>query len=98
MRFYGVKKIVIIMAGDLMEIVQKIRQLIQKNLKGLDDVSFGDDDDIFALGFVNSMFAMKLVNFIEDEFDIVVENDDLDLANFRSVTKIVNFINKKKAA
>ena len=81
-----------------METVQKIRQLIQKNLKGLDDVSFGDDDDIFALGFVNSMFAMKLVNFIEDEFDIVVENDDLDLANFRSVTKIVNFINKKKAA
>ncbi|MHC5763064.1 phosphopantetheine-binding protein, partial [Nostoc sp.] len=30
------------------------------------------DEDIFALGFVNSMFAMQLVLFIEQEFQITI--------------------------
>ncbi len=31
-----------------------------------------DDDDIFSLGYVNSLFAMQLVMFLEKEFHIRV--------------------------
>ena len=51
-----------------------------------------DDDDIFALGFVNSLFAMQLVLFVEQEFGIKVEDEDLDIANFRSIQAIEHFI------
>lgn len=44
-----------------------------------------DDEDIFALGFVNSLFAMQLIMYIEKQFGIQVDNNDLDFSNFRSI-------------
>jgi len=60
--------------------------------------SVADSDDIFALGFVNSLFAMQLVLFVEKDFGIKVENDDLDLKNFNSVDAITGFIERKSLA
>lgn len=54
-----------------------------------------EDEDIFALGFVNSLFAMQLVMFLEKEFGIVIDNKDLDLNNFRTIKAIVAFIDHK---
>ena len=56
-----------------------------------------DDEDIFALGFVNSLLAMQLVSFIEKEFAVTVEDDDLDLDNFRTVNSIDALIERKLA-
>jgi acyl carrier protein len=57
-----------------------------------------DDEDIFSLGFVNSLLAMQLVNFIEKEFGVEIDDDDLDLDNFRTVDNIDSLIARKTAA
>ncbi|HEU5474646.1 MAG TPA: phosphopantetheine-binding protein [Actinophytocola sp.] len=57
--------------------------------------NLNDDDDIFKLGFVSSMFAMQLVSFVEHEFDITVENEDLELDNFRSIGALEKFVTRK---
>lgn len=62
----------------------------------VDDLA--DDDDIFQRGFVSSMFAMQLVAFVEQEFGITVENDDLELSNFRSVAALERFVGGKVTA
>ncbi|MFJ7415698.1 phosphopantetheine-binding protein [Streptomyces sp. NPDC098077] len=54
-----------------------------------------DDDDIFELGFVSSMFAMQLVSFVEHEFGITVENEDLELEYFRSISALDAFVTRK---
>ncbi|CBN59219.1 MULTISPECIES: acyl carrier protein [Kamptonema] len=54
-----------------------------------------DDEDIFALGFVNSMFAMQLVLFIEKEFEVTIENEDLEFANFRSINSMTALLERK---
>lgn len=54
-----------------------------------------DDDDIFSLGFVNSLFAMQLVMFLEKEFSIRVDNKDLDLSNFKSINSICELVQRK---
>lgn len=54
------------------------------------------EEDIFALGFVNSLLAMQLVAFVEKEFGIKVEDDDLDLDNFRSIQAISNLVARKQ--
>ncbi|MBE9224519.1 acyl carrier protein [Phormidium sp. LEGE 05292] len=59
------------------------------------DRELQDDENIFALGFVNSMFAMQLVLFIEKEFEITIENEDLDLENFKSINAMVNLLDRK---
>ena len=80
-----------------MELKEKIRKFIEDNLVVFEDeADFTDSDNIFEMGFVNSLFAMKLVNHIETEFDIEVDNEDLEISNFSSVDRIVQYINDKK--
>jgi methoxymalonate biosynthesis acyl carrier protein len=55
-------------------------------------------EDYFANGTVNSLFALQLVAFIEGRFGLVVEPEDLDLANFRTITAIASFVEAKWAA
>lgn len=54
-----------------------------------------DDEDIFSLGFVNSMFAMQLVLFIEKEFELTIENEDLEFANFRTINSMAALVERK---
>lgn len=57
-----------------------------------------DEDDIFALGFANSLFAIQLVAFVEGEFRIEIDSDDLELDNFRSVNALTGLVERKMAA
>ncbi|NLR57668.1 acyl carrier protein [Chitinophaga polysaccharea] len=76
-----------------MEVRENIRAFIGQHLIVFnDDVSFTDEDNIFELGFVNSLFAMKLLNYVEHTFDIVLENEDIDINNFSSVNNIERLI------
>ena len=61
-----------------------------------DDITINDSDNIFEKGFVDSMFAMKLVAFLENDFNIEILDDELDLGNFSSVQNIVSLLEKKK--
>ncbi|HET6936377.1 MAG TPA: acyl carrier protein, partial [Candidatus Angelobacter sp.] len=54
-----------------------------------------DDDDIFALGFVNSLVALQLVNFLQKEFSITIEDEDLDLDNFRTINNMTALLERK---
>ena len=54
-----------------------------------------DDDDIFSLGYVNSLFAMQLVMFVESEFSITAQQEDLDINNFCSIAALTDFVHRK---
>ncbi len=73
----------------------KIKQFLSRFFKSHD---LGPEEDIFALGFVNSLLAMQLVAFVEKEFGIKVEDEDLDLDNFRSIGAIARLVAKKRGA
>jgi methoxymalonate biosynthesis acyl carrier protein len=60
-----------------------------------EDEDLSDNDNIFQLGYVNSLFAIKLLNFVEKEFNIIVENDEMDISNFSSISSIVQLVEKK---
>lgn len=75
---------------------EKIREFIEQNLMILDDHDeLQDSDNIFELGYVNSLFAMKLLNFVESEFGIRVEQADMDISNFSSIDLIEALVRKK---
>ena len=76
-----------------------IRAFIENHLAALEDnAELKDSDNFFELGFVDSLFAIQLVGFIQKEFQIGIENEDLDLANFNSIDRIEAFIQRKKKA
>lgn len=81
-----------------MQPIEKIREFVKKNLTVFDDdMTLSDDDSIFALGYVDSPFAIQLVCFVEEEFKIKVGDDDLDIDNFSSINRIAEFVNSKTA-
>jgi methoxymalonate biosynthesis acyl carrier protein len=74
---------------------QQIREFVSRFVRGHE---LGDGEDIFATGFVNSMFAMQLVQFVETTFGVTVESDDLDIDNFRSIDAIAALVERKQGA
>ncbi len=76
-------------------IATPIRAFLSRSFEGH---PIGNDDDIFSLGFANSLFAMQLVAFLEGEFRIEIDSDDLEIDNFRSVFAMSQLIGRKKAA
>lgn len=76
-------------------IAMPVREFITRSFNGH---RVADGDDIFALGFANSLFAMQLVAFLEKQFALEIDSDDLDIDNFRSVDAISRLIERKTAA
>lgn len=70
----------------------KIRDFLSRFFRAHD---LKDDEDMFSLGFVNSLFAMQLVMFIEDEFNIKVDDDDLEPDTFGTINNMVKLIENK---
>jgi acyl carrier protein len=70
----------------------KIKEFLSRFFKNHD---LQPDEDIFALGFVNSLLAMQLVAFVEKEFGVTIQDEDLDLDNFRSINAISRLIARK---
>lgn len=74
---------------------QKVKAYFARLFRNTD---IQDDTDIFATGFVNSLMAMQLVMFVEKEFGITIENEDLDLKNFNSIDAITGLIKRRATA
>jgi acyl carrier protein len=73
-------------------IKSRIRGFMARSFEGRE---FADDDDIFALGFGNSLFAIQLVQFMESAFKVEIEAEDLDMANFRSIQAVSALVARK---
>ena len=76
------------------EIREKVREFVGRFVRGH---ALQDGENIFATGFVNSMFAMQLVQFVESTFGIACEGDDLDLENFQSIDALTAFVLRKQS-
>ncbi|MGD0607255.1 MAG: acyl carrier protein [Streptosporangiaceae bacterium] len=60
----------------------------------LPDVELSESEDIFQLGFVNSLFAMELVMFIEKQFGLTIPNDELQIDNFRTAKSMAGLVER----
>ena len=57
-----------------------------------------DDEDFFETGYVNSLFAVQIVMFVESTLGVPVVDGDLDIANFSTINRIDGYANRKRAA
>lgn len=77
------------------EMKTEIRKFLARFFRNRD---LQDDEDLFSLGFVNSLFAMQLVLFVEKQFSVTIEREDVNVENFRSINALVQLIERKRAA
>jgi methoxymalonate biosynthesis acyl carrier protein len=75
------------------DIKQTVRGFL---LSSINVPKLNDEDNLFELGIVNSLFAVQLMTFIEKTFGLEVETDDLEIENFKSLKAATAFVMKKK--
>lgn len=61
-------------------------------LKNITDIQ--TDTDLFKGGYVNSLFALEIVMFLEKEFKIKIKNKDITEKNFRTIDSMAAVIEK----
>lgn len=70
-----------------------VRQFVANSLGR----SVEDDEKYFESGLVGSMFGVRMISFIENEFLVTVLDDDLSLDNFDSISSVTSFILSKSS-
>jgi methoxymalonate biosynthesis acyl carrier protein len=74
---------------------EQLRIFLARHIGGR---AIGDDDQIFAAGFVSSMFAMQLVLFLEKNFQVEISDEDLELKNFQTINAMAELVGRKTLA
>jgi len=83
-------------AIDQIEVQKKLRDFITETfLVGSDISSINDNDSFMEKEIVDSTGVLELTAFVETEFDIAIEDDEMTPDNLDSIEKLVNFIAKK---
>src|SRR5690606_24739184 len=64
-------------------IAQTLRSFIQENFLYMrPDLEYADDDSLLAKGVIDSLGVMEIVGFLEERFEMTVEQDDVTEQNF----------------
>ena len=79
-----------------MSVEQKIRDYILDNYLFTDDQSaLSNEDSFLDKGIIDSTGIMEVIFFLEEEFGVQVEDDDMVPENLDSVKNIVAYIERK---
>jgi acyl carrier protein len=79
-----------------MTIELKLRDYIAKNLLFSDNgYQYPDDASFLEEGIVDSQGVMELVLFVEDAFNVTVDDMEITPDNFDSVSKLGAYIRRK---
>jgi acyl carrier protein len=76
----------------------RIRQFVLEKFPLARKRSLKDSDELLESGIVDSLGILDLVALLETEFGFTVSDDDLLPENFRSIERISEFAQQRRAA
>ena len=83
---------------DTEHIGQIIKEYITKELAyGRSDLDLTDEFPLIEQSIIDSMGIFRLMTFMEEEFGLVLEPEELRLENFESVQAIKSLVLSKSA-
>jgi acyl carrier protein len=85
------------MEGWTMELVTTIREFIIDNFLFGDAGDLVNDASLLDAGIIDSTGILELVAFLEEQFSIRIEDEEMIPENLDSVDHIFEFITRKSA-
>ena len=73
----------------------KIRSFIVENFLFGNDDGLADDSSFLDEGIIDSTGILELVEFIEEEFSISVDDEELIPENLDSINNVVGYLERK---
>jgi len=77
------------------ELKEKIRGFIVENFLFGNDDGLTDNSSFLEEGIIDSTGILELVSFLEEEFGITVDDEDLIPENLDSVNNVTNYLDRK---
>ena len=73
---------------------EEIIRVIRTNFPDLENEELDANSELIARGYITSFDVINLITILEQEFDVVIELDDLELDDFETPATISNFLSK----
>lgn len=80
-----------------MEFAEAMRQFIIENFLFEEDENLKEDTSFLENGIIDSTGILELVAFLEETYEITVEDEELIPENLDSIANVVNYLKQKKA-
>ena len=77
------------------EIKDKLRAFVVENFMFGKDEGLEDDTSFLENGIIDSTGILELVNFLDEEFSISVEDEELIPENLDSIKNVTSYLQKK---
>ena len=78
------------------EIVKKVKDYIEKNFVYDQETKLKNDESLLDTGLVDSTGILEVVSFIEETYEISIQDEEMIPDNLDSIDKIASFIMRKK--
>ncbi len=79
-----------------MEISTKIFEFVREHFDIGDDPDYTPDVHLFDEGFVDSLGAVEIIDFVESEFGIKITQKDITLYPMNTVNEIARVVESKQ--
>ena len=79
----------------LEDIILKLENYVNEHFDIGDDPDYNAEVDLFEYGFLDSMGAMEVIAFIEEEFGIEITQKDIVLYPMNTLTEIADVVAEK---
>ena len=78
-------------------IIEDIREFVGENFLLGRENSIADDASFLDEGIIDSTGVLELVGFLEQRFEIQVDNEELTTDNLDSLAKVADYVTRKVA-
>ena len=78
------------------DIKGKIRAFIVDNFLFGDDAGLSEETSFLEGGIIDSTGVLELVNFLEEEFDLTIRDEELVPENLDSISRVARFLREKQ--
>ena len=79
------------------DVLTRVRGFVQDNFLYMhSSFQLADDDRLLEKGVLDSMSIVEMISFIESEFGVQANDDEVSDANFGSLSGIARFVGQKR--
>ena len=79
------------------EIANLVREYVVENFLYMRrGYEFTDTDSLLGHGIIDSMGVVEMITFVQDEFEVDVEEEEITEENFGSLAAIARFVEGKQ--
>ncbi len=75
-----------------------LRTFITTNFYVADPQALADEDSLLDAGIIDSTGVLDLIGFVESQFGIKVDDEEILPENLDSIAKLAAFVDRKRAA